>query len=121
MPAWKGGPGDWQANDKPKYASAMQQQLRVDTIGVQAMASRWAASSGELGETVAPPRLGLSCQASAVAVNAAHADVAAFTTGLAARVGVRATRVAEADTRYIANEADSAKELAGLAHPVAGV
>ena len=57
-------------------------------------------------------------QASATAVNAAQADVAAFTGGLAARVGVRAAHVAEADSRYVANEADSANLLAGVAHPV---
>ena len=61
--------------------------------------------------------LGLSCQASAAAVNAAHADITAFTAALAARVGVAATHVAEADTRYIASEADSANELAALASP----
>jgi len=55
------------------------QQLRVDTAALQAMASRWGASVGELSETAAPAGLGLSCQASAGAVSAAHADVTAFT------------------------------------------
>jgi len=63
------------------------QQLRVDTAGLQAMATRWDASAGELNESVAPARLGLSFQASAAAVNAAHADITAFTTALATRVG----------------------------------
>jgi hypothetical protein len=96
------------------------QQLRVDTAGLQAMATRWGASAGELEETVAPPRLGLSSQASAAAVNAAHADITAFTTALATRVGTHATRVAEADTHYLANEADSTTELAAVARPVPG-
>jgi hypothetical protein len=69
----------------------------------------------------APEGLGLSCQASAAAVDAAHVDVAAFTAGLAARVGVRATGVAQADTRYLAQEAVSATELAALAPPVTSV
>jgi hypothetical protein len=99
----------------------MQQQLRVDTAGVQAMATRWGVSVRELDETVAPAGLGLSCQASAAAVNAAHADVTAFTTALATRVGTQATQVAEADTRYIANEADSTTELAAVAPPVTGL
>lgn len=99
----------------------MQQQLRVDTAGVEAMASRWGASAGELSSTTAPAGLGLSCQASAAAVNAAHADITAFTAALAARVGVAATHVAEADTRYIASEADSANELAALASPANAV
>jgi hypothetical protein len=96
----------------------MQQQLRVDTGGVQAMASHWGQSADELSETTAPAGLGLSCQASVTAVNAAHADVTAFAATLATRVGVRATRVAEADTRYIATEASSGEELAAVADPV---
>jgi len=99
----------------------MQQPLRVDTAALQETATRWGASVGELNATVAPAGLGLSCQASAAAVNAAHVDVTAFAVALAARVGTRATNVAVADTRYIANEADSANELAAVAHPVLGV
>jgi hypothetical protein len=97
------------------------QELRVDTAALQAMASRWGASVGELRETAAPAGLGLSCQASAGAVRVAHADVTAFTSALAARVGIRATSVAEADSRYIANEANSANEVAGVIPPVIGV
>ena len=73
------------------------QQLRVDTAGLQAMAGRWAASVGDLNEAVAPWGMGLSCQASAAAVNAAHDDIATFTAALATRVVIRATHVAEAD------------------------
>jgi hypothetical protein len=54
-------------------------------------------------------------------VNAAHADITAFTTALATRVGTHAIRVAEADTHYLANEADSANELAAAARPIPGV
>ena len=97
------------------------QQLRVTTAGLQAMASRWSASLGELNATVAPTELGLSCQASAAAVNAAHADITAFTAALAAQVGTRATHVAEADARYLANEADSASKLAAVAPLVLGL
>ena len=99
----------------------MSQLLRVDTAALQAMATRWDDSVGGLNETAAPAGLGLSCQASAVAVNAAHADVTAFTAALATRVGARATHVTEADSRYIANEADSANEMAAVARPVTNV
>lgn len=99
----------------------MQQQLRVDTAGLRTVAAQWGASVSELNETVAPAGLGLSCQASAAAVNAAHADVTAFTAALAARMGAHATHVVEADTRYIANEADSTNELAAVALHVTGV
>ncbi len=47
------------------------------------MATRWGASAGELSATPAPAGLGLSCQPSAAAVNAAHAEITAFTTALA--------------------------------------
>lgn len=94
--------------------------LRVDTAGVQAMARRWGTSVGELMDTVAPAGLGLSCQVSAAAVTAAHVDVAAFTAGLAAQVGHRATGVAQADMGYIADEAAAAIELAAVAQPLSG-
>ena len=96
----------------------VEQTLRVDTAGVEAMAARWGTSIGDLDERVAPAALGLSCQVSAAAVNAAHIDVAAFTAGLAARVGVRATGVARANTCYRAQEAASATELAAVVQPV---
>ena len=96
----------------------MQQMLRVDTADVQAMAARWGASAGDLDETAAPAGLGLSCQASAAAVNAAHVDVAAFAARLAARVDVRATSVTQADSCYLAQEAASVTELATVAPPL---
>lgn len=99
----------------------MQPSLRVDTVGVQAMAGRWGASVGGLTNTIAPAGLGLSCQLSAAAVGAAHVDVTAFTAGLAAQVRARATGVAQADTGYLANEAVSAATLAAVASPVTSV
>ena len=92
----------------------MLQQLRVDTVGVQAMVGRWDASAGQLDETTAPNGFGLSCQPSAAAVNAAHADITAFTAALAAHASVRAAHVTQANTRYLTNEADSATELAAV-------
>jgi hypothetical protein len=88
--------------------------LRVDTSGVQAMAARWSVSAGELHQTPAPSGLGLSCQASAAAVDAAHADVAAFATALAARVHWHASGVAAADSSYLAQEAESAAALSAV-------
>jgi hypothetical protein len=93
-------------------------ELRVDTAGVQTMATRLGASVDDLNETAAPTGLGLSCQTSAAAVNAAHADVAAFTAGLAARVGQRATGVVQADTGYLAQEASSAAAVASAFRPM---
>lgn len=90
----------------------------MDTAGVQAMAMRWGALVGDLGQTAAPADVGLSCQNSAAAVNAAHVEVATFTAGLAARMGVHASGVAQADIRYRAQEAASATALAAVASPV---
>lgn len=45
------------------------------------------------------------------------ADVTAFSAALAARVGLRAGYVAEAETGYLANEATSANMLAAVAQP----
>lgn len=97
------------------------QLLRVDTAEVQAMAKRWAASAGELNATVAPAGLGLSCQASAAAVDAAHVDIAAFTASLAARVGTHSAHVGEADAGYLANEADAVDQMVAVAPRVIGV
>jgi hypothetical protein len=112
---------DFRCLTAPLKLPPMSQLLRVDTAALQAMATRWDDSVGGLNATAAPAGLGLSCQASAVAVNAAHADVTALTAALATRVGARATHVTEADSRYIANEADSANEMAAVARPVTNV
>jgi hypothetical protein len=96
----------------------VEQELRVDTAGVHAMATRWGASVGDLNETVAPTGLGLSCQTSAAAVNAAHVDVAAFTAGLASRVGQRATGVVQDNTSYLAQEAASTAAVAAFFQPM---
>ncbi len=78
------------------------------------MAARWGISAGELHRTVAPTGLGLSCQTSAAAVEAAHADVAAFVAGLAARVSGRAGGVSQTDASYLALEAESASALSAV-------
>lgn len=96
----------------------MGQELRVDTAGVHAMASRWCASVGDLSDAVAPTGLGLSCQTSASAVNAAHVDVTAFTAGLAARVSERASGVVQADLSYQFQEAASTASVAAVFQPM---
>jgi hypothetical protein len=90
------------------------QELLVDTAGVQAMATRWGASAGDLNKVTAPSGLGLSCQTSAAAVGAAHAAVAAFTAGLALRVDGHASGVTQADASYLAHEADATSALAAV-------
>ncbi len=115
-----GPQGDWKASKRLATLPLTQHQLRVDTSGVQAMANHWRAAAGELTASATPAQLGLSCQASANAVNAATNDITAFTADLAIRVSHRADHMAEADTRYLTNEADSANRLAAVA-PSVGV
>ena len=81
------------------------------------MATNWGNSAAELTATTVPIGFGPSSQPSAVAVSAAQADVAAFTTELATRVGMRASHVIDAHTSYIAGEADSAGALSTLRDP----
>jgi hypothetical protein len=50
--------------------SLVQQTLRVDTAGVQAMATRWGASAGDLNAAApSAAELGLSCQPSTACPN----------------------------------------------------
>lgn len=97
------------------------QVVRVDTAGLQAMAARWTASADELQASTVPPCAGLSCQASSAAVNVAHADVMAFKVALAGRVQTHATRVTEADNRYMSNEAGSSDEMTAVARSMSAV
>ena len=98
----------------------VEHELRVDVAGVHAMATRWGASASDLNQAAEPTGLGLSCQTSAAAVGAAHVDVEAFTAGLAARVGERATGVVQADATYLAQEAASTAAGAAVLQPVIG-
>ncbi|ORA08320.1 hypothetical protein BST14_24430 [Mycobacterium arosiense ATCC BAA-1401 = DSM 45069] len=95
--------------------------MRADGASVQAVATRWAALTDGLNDTAAATGLGSSWQPSAAAVNGAQVDVAAFAAGLAARVSARATCVRQADTRYGANEAESATDLAAVGQSVISV
>lgn len=97
------------------------QTMRADTAGIQAMATRWAALMDGLNDTLATTGLGSSWQPSAAAVNGAQVDVAAFTAGLAAQVSARIAGVGQAETGYVANEAESATDLAAVGQSVISV
>ena len=101
----------WRLPSAPKLRPV---ELRVNTAGVQAMAARWGVSAGELQQVEAPTGLGLSCQTSAVAVDAAHGDITAFIAGLGARVSGHAGGVTAADASYLTQEADSASALSAV-------
>ncbi|GAA4289826.1 hypothetical protein GCM10023161_33270 [Mycobacterium paraffinicum] len=93
----------------------------MDSAEVRAMVARWGALVDGLDGTAAPTVLGSSGQSSAAAVNGAHVEVAAFTARLAAQVRARAIGVGQADTRYVANEAESATDFAAVAPLVTSV
>ena len=100
----------------------MESALRVDTAGLQAIASRWRAFTGDPnrgGESGGVP--GLPCQPTAAAMNAGHADVTAGTAVLAGRLLAGVARVVEADRGYTANEADSAAMLSLVAESEIGI
>lgn len=88
--------------------------LRVDTAGLHAMAERWGGVTDDLAGTVAPAGLGLSCQSSAAAVDAAHSEVATVIAGLTSRVGGHAARVVDDNTSYLAQDAASTDAMTGL-------
>jgi hypothetical protein len=106
--------GDWPGRAGMPRLRPVEQVLRVDTAGVHAMAARWGGHVDDLGGVAVPTGLGLSCQASAAAVEAAHGDVAAFTAGLASRVGERATGVVQDATSYLAQETASTAAVAAI-------
>jgi cob(I)alamin adenosyltransferase len=90
------------------------EKLRVDTAALWGMAGRWNGLAGELVEGWPPTGSGLSYQASAAAIHAARAAIARYQRSLVARMHAGATHVVESDTRYVANEAHSARELAAV-------
>ena len=86
-------------------------ELRAGVEALRVMSARWQTQAATLGVS-APPTLGLSCQPSALAVNAGRVAIEAAAMSLRTRVRTGATKVAEADTRYVTNEANSSAKLA---------
>jgi len=94
---------------KQIYSRAMG-VLKASAAGLQQHAAACATAAGEL-ETTAPPVSGLSGQATAVAVQALHADVGAAAAALVARMEATAAKVAEAARSYEQHEVGAADEL----------
>lgn len=87
--------------------------FRVATDEVLAAANSWYGLSVALAG-VAPSGVGLSCQASAVAVNAVHAGAAAAGQAFAARTQITAVKTAAAGMAYVGNEANSSALLGAI-------
>lgn len=86
----------------------------MDIAALHAMAARWGRSAGELTRTGTPADFAAPSQPSAAAVQAAHADVAAFTAAMANQVDARAQHVTDASTRFTAHDAHAVSEIAAL-------
>ncbi|OMC44090.1 hypothetical protein A5745_16770 [Mycobacterium sp. IS-2888] len=82
--------------------------LRVPTSDLLATASGWHGLGAELIPAAVPSGLGLSCQASAAAVNAVHASAAAAGGAFATRTQLTALKTAAAALGYASSDVDSA-------------
>lgn len=87
--------------------------LRVTTDELLATANGWHGLSADL-LTAAPSELGLSCQASATAVNAVHGGTAAASAAFAARTQITAVKTAVAAIAYASTETTSAQMFSAL-------
>jgi hypothetical protein len=85
--------------------------LRVDVEGVQALAGYYQAAGEKLLDGITPTGAGTSCWAFCAAVDEMDAAVAAAGTRLDARTQTRATKIVAANSRFVAQESESAAEL----------
>ncbi|BBU22398.1 hypothetical protein [Mycobacterium xenopi] len=82
-------------------------QLRVAADQLLATANGWHGLTSELLTTATPSELGFSSQASAAAVDAVHAGVAAAAEAFAARTQITAVKTAAASFAYASMDANS--------------
>jgi hypothetical protein len=85
-------------------------ELRVNVDDVQVTAACYQASASRLAG-VESADAGRSFQPTAAAVQAVHAGAATTRAVLSARVAATGAKIAEADARYVENEAESAAKL----------
>lgn len=83
------------------------ENLRVAADQLLATANGWHGLSAELLTTAVPSGSGLSAQASAAAVNAVHAGVAAAGEAFATRTRITAVKTAAASFAYTSTDASS--------------
>jgi hypothetical protein len=82
--------------------------LSVATDELLITANTWHALGAELATTSVPTATGLSCQASAAAVNAVHASAAAAGEAFAARTHFTALKTAATSLAFVSSQADAA-------------
>ena len=91
----------------------MDDELRVGVDDLGAAANRFEATAGELVGG-ASAGAGLSCQTSAAAVQAVHADAATTRAALAARMESTGIKVGAANATYVEQEVESTTRIRGL-------
>jgi hypothetical protein len=92
-------------------------ELRVSDEGLRMESGCCASLAGRLADNIPPSVLGLSVLASAAAINASHAQIAAAGVGCSFRVQATATKLAAAATKYTENEASSTAQVQAIATP----
>jgi hypothetical protein len=88
--------------------------VEVDPLGLSTLAGRCEAHAARLAAIAAAAMSGSGFQPSAAAVETAHADVAAVSARLAARMQSTAAAVTNASANYVTTDADSAVDIAAL-------
>jgi hypothetical protein len=90
--------------------------VQVDVAGMDALAARCQALAAEVGGVSGSPPLSMpSGQATAAAVQAVHADVAAAGTAMGARLETTSAKLAAAAGSFATRESKSAAAVAALA------
>jgi hypothetical protein len=84
--------------------------LRVESVWLESLAAR-------LADNMPPAVVGSVTLASAAAINACHAQIAAAVIRCASRVQATATKLAEAATSYNENEFGAAAQVQAIATP----
>jgi len=85
--------------------------LRVNVEGVQTLAGCYQAASEELVDGMAPTGVRVSGWAFYAAMDEMNAAVATAGAALAARTQTRSTKIVAANSRFVAQEDESANEL----------
>jgi hypothetical protein len=92
--------------------------VQVDSAGIHALAGHCQSLAAEVGGASASPGLSMpSGQATAVAVQAVHADVAAAGTAMVARLETTSAKLVAAAVSFTDQETTSAAAVAAVAPP----
>lgn len=90
------------------------ESVSLDPAGLEWLAGTCTGLAGELTGNASAPTVGLPCQATSAAVGIAHADVAATRAMLSSRMVSTSAKLAAAASGYVAQDGDSAAEIAAV-------